>query len=308
MIKKHFLFFLLFSVSFYSFSQELSLRELLLNSDIVAVIKEKPPFLPKKEIAISDYEKMRVLDSIEVISYIKNDQKGFPKQPFLIKTNTNNTFFSHLGNIVPVPEIEDNMVPKNTLIFTKKRKNFIEVICLKNIASYKIHKIENFAKWIESTAKISHRKKRGQQYIDKYISNLNNNLISEDFIFFENILSPNSAFSSYYELDLKFTEQQKKQLKNYLFNNYYDDIELTKLVFKLYPKETLNLYKIKLIQIKIEEYSHYKHDQFLELFLKKTNKWDKKTELLLKSLSSYGNDSKYLKEKILNYLTKIISN
>lgn len=69
---------ILIFVSIITFGQTKSLRELLLESDVVAVTEKIPdPFFPEEKfIAFSDYEKMTVVDSVKIISYLKKGKKG----------------------------------------------------------------------------------------------------------------------------------------------------------------------------------------------------------------------------------------
>jgi len=202
-----------------------------------------------------------------------------------------------------------------TILFAKTQKDFSEVLYFKEIDEERLINIENFTIWMENTQKEKNEEERCRLYINKYLSMLESNEVSKDFLFFENILLPTSNFMLYYGNKAPnakmLTTDQKDRLKNYVFDNYFSDIENTKLVYGFYPAETLELYKIKLSEINTydDEFDNNsaQYNPYLEFVLKKTDKWNRDTELLLEILDDYYSNNKSLKRDVFERLVEKIN-
>ena len=152
--------------------QTKSLRELLLESDIVAVTEKIPdPFYPKEKfVAFSDFEKMTVVDSVRVVSYLKKGKKDLQGQKLLVNTDLKNGFF----NIIPTirePEIispyDRNPPKKKTILFAKVQKEFTETLYFKEINEDSIAEIEKFMGWMNEVQKQKTEAEKCQSYIKK---------------------------------------------------------------------------------------------------------------------------------------------
>lgn len=316
---KYALFIILLLCSSLTSGQTKSLRELFLEADVVAITEKFPnPFFPnEKKMALSDYQNVTIVDSIHIISYFKKGKKDLSSQKLIIKTDLGNAFFQNFRK----PEVVEPLSPYTkplaykTIFFAKTQKYFSELLYFKEIDEEHLTNIENFIIWMENTQKEKNEEERCRLYINKYLSMLERNEVSKDFMFFENILLPTSNFMLYYGNKTPnakmLTTDQKDRLKNYVFDNYFSDIENTKLVYEFYPAETLELYKIKLSEINTydNEFDNYstQYNPYLEFVLKKTDKWNRDTELLLEILDDYNSNNKSLKRDAFERLVEKIN-
>jgi len=169
---------------------------------------------------------------------------------------------------------------------------------------------------MDTTQKQKSEAKRCKLYIDKYLSMLKSNNLCDQFFFFENILLPSSNFMLYYKVKAPeatlLSSTQKEKLKDHLLKgNYFKNIRNTKLVYGLYPEETLAFYKEKLVQMDsydddpFDNYS-YQISYHLKFVLEEIGKWNKDTELLYSIFSSYSCKDTASKEKIFKRLVEKI--
>lgn len=262
---KTFLFIILTVVSVETFGQTKSLRELLLESDLVAVTEKIPnPFYPNEnKISFSDHQSAILIDSLKIISYFKKGKIDLSKHKVIIKTDLDNGFFQSVKQPGPIEPVNPNTQPiiYKTILFAKTHKNFVEVLYYLEMNEKDLTNIENFILWMNNTQKVKNEEEKCELYLKKYFSMLENNIvinnffINNNFLYFENILLPTSNFMLYYKAKTPkatlLTRDQNEQLKNYVFDDCFHDIENTNLVYTLYPEETVELYKIKLTEINI---------------------------------------------------------
>ena len=320
-MKIKFLVFIIFtSLSNLTYGQSKSLRELLLEANIVAITENFPdPFYPNEQkISISDHETLTLVDSVRIISYLKKVKIDLSNQKLVIKSNLANGFFDNLRK----PELVEPISPYSkppiykTILFANTQKDFTEVLYFKEMNEQNFENIENFILWIDTIKKLKNEEEKCKQYISKYLSMLESNNVSKGFLFFENILLPTSNFMIYYKIKSPkatiLTTEQKERFKNYVFNDdYFSNIDNTKLVYAFYPAETLEFYKEKLSEIRTydEEFENNsgKYNEFLEFVLKSTNKWNKDTELLLELIDDYYSNNKSLKRDTFERLVEKIN-
>lgn len=311
-MKKLLLLNLVFLFTTFS-GQTKSLRELLLESDIVAVTEKIPdPFYPKEEfVAFSDFEKMTVVDSVKIISYLKKEKKDLQGQKFLIKGLRNGFHFSMRNPEVVRILYPNQSLPKTkTILFAKSQKEFKEVLYFKEIDEYYIAEIEKFMLWMNEVQKQKTEAEKCQSYIKKYFL-LRNISVGNGFSYFENILLPDSSFMLYYKEKAPqatiLTKEQQEDLKYYLFDEkYFSDIDNTNLVYQYFPEETLEFYKTKLSEVRTydDEFEENpdKYSYYLKFVLEKTNKWNRDTELMLDVLGDYYSSNISLKRYIFDRL------
>lgn len=311
-MKKLLLLNLVFLFTTFS-GQTKSLRELLLESDIVAVTEKIPdPFYPKEEfVAFSDFEKMTVVDSVKIISYLKKEKKDLQGQKFLIKGLRNGFHFSMRNPEVVRILYPNQSLPKTkTILFAKSQKEFKEVLYFKEIDEYYIAEIEKFMLWMNEVQKQKTEAEKCQSYIKKYFL-LRNISVGNGFSYFENILLPDSSFMLYYKEKAPqatiLTKEQQEDLKYYLFDEkYFSDIDNTNLVYQYFPEETLEFYKTKLSEVRTydDEFEENpdKYGYYLKFVLEKTNKWNRDTELMLDVLGDYYSSNISLKRYIFDRL------
>ncbi|MFD2907635.1 hypothetical protein ACFSX9_02700 [Flavobacterium ardleyense] len=316
-------FYLFIIISFYStltFGQTKSLRELLLEVDLVAITEKIPdPFYPyERKIALNDHQAVILVDSVKIISYLKKGNKNLSTQKFIIIKDSENGFLQSIlapEAIIPISLYNKQQVYK-TILFAKIQKYFTEVHYFKEMDEINFTTIENFMHWVENTQKLKSEEERCKLYIEKYLSMLERNTVCEGFHFFENILLPTSNFMLYYKLKtpkaIILTTQQKERLKNYVFYDaYFDDIENTKLVYEFYPEETLEFYKTKLATIRTYDDAFdenpARYNEFLEFILKNNNKWNKDTQLVLEIIDDYYSNNKSLKREAFERLVEKIN-
>lgn len=306
----------LISVSIITSGQTKSLRELLLESDIVAVTEKIPdPFFPKEKfIAFSDYGKMTVVDSVKVISYLKKGKKDLKGQRFLIDTNHKNGFHSNMRIPEVVRVLNPNQSPPKTktILFAKSQKEFTEVLYFKEIDEDYIAEIEKFMVWMNEVQKQKTEAEKCQSYIKKYFL-LRNSTLSNGLSYFENILLPDSSFMLYYKekapQETILSKEQQENLKYYLFDvDYFSDIENTTLVYQYFPEETLEFYKTKLSEVRTydDEFKENpdRYSYHLKFVLEKTNKWNRDTELMLNVLEDYYSSNISLKREVFERLVE----
>jgi len=295
--------------------QTKSLRELLLSSDIVAITEKIPDtFYPKEKFfAFSDNEKMTVVDSVKIISYLKKGKKDLQGQKFLVNTDLKNGFF----NIIPTiktPEIispyNKNPPKKRTILFAKTQKEFTEVLYFKEIDEDYIVEIEKFMAWMSEVQKQKSEAEKCQSYIKKYFL-FRNITVGNGLSYFENILLPDSSFMLYYKEKAPqatiLTKEQQENLKDYLFDeDYFSDVENTNLVYQYFPEETIEFYKTKLSEVRTydDEFEErpYQYNFHLKFVLEKTNKWNRDIELMVNVLDDYDNHNTSMKRDMFERL------
>ena len=301
--------------------QTKSLRELLLESDIVAITEKiSDPFYPKATfVAFSDSKKMTVVDSVKVISYLKKGKKDLHGQKLLVNTDLRNAFF----NVIPtikVPEIispyDRNPPKKKTILFAKTQKEYSEVLYFVELNEDNVTEIENFMVVMNDVQKQKNEAEKCKLYINKYFEFLWKNKIKSDFSYFENILLPNSSFMLFYKEKAPqstiITKKQQVELKTYLFDgDYFSDTENTNLVYQYFPEETLDFYKTKLSEVRTydDEFEENpdKYSYHLKFVLEKTNKWNRDTELMLNVLEDYYSSNISLKRDMFERLIEKIN-
>lgn len=319
-IKKISILNLIFLFTAFS-GQTKSFRELLLESDIVAVTEKIPdPFYPtKKFVTFSDYEKMTAVDSVKIISYLKKGKKDLKGQKFLIDTNDGNAFYQKM--LVPIPVLpishfDKSQPKKETILFLKTHREYKEVLYFQELDEDRIPEIEKFMVWMNEVQKQKTEAEKCQSYIKKYFSLLRNNTVQDGFLYFENILLPDSSFMLYYKEKSPqatiLTKEQQEDLKNYLFDErYFTDTDNTTLVYQYFPEETLEFYKTKLSEVRTydDEFEDNpdKYSYHLKFVLEKTNKWNRDTELMLEILGDYLSSNVSLKRYIFERLVEKMS-
>ena len=317
---KLYLFIVLASLSTVTFGQSKSLRELILEADVIAITDKIPdPFFPnQRKVAINDHQSLTVLDSVRVVSFLKKGKKELAVKNLRITNNLANGFFQSMQTLefIEPPNPRSKPLRYETILFAKTQKDFTEVLYFKEINEYQITDVKNFVLWVDEAEKQKDDGERCKLYITKYLSLLERNNPQQGIQFFENILLPTSNFMLYYSAKVPkatlLTNEQKERLKNYVFeDDYFADIENTKLVYDFYPVETLEFYKTKLAAVRIYddefEDNPSKYNQYLEFMLKKTDKWNRDTELLLVVLDDYYSNNTSLKRYTFERLVETIT-
>ena len=293
-------------------AQTKSLREILVNSDIVAIVEplKNDPTWDPKTIFVSDIKIEQYIDSIDVISYLKGEKVNFQKEKVIIKNSFENAFFESIETPSRIAREMDESYTE--IIFCKKNKNTIELLFSTTIVSKKIRKIKEFIAFLDGVQEIKSSKKKSEIYIEKYLALLENkeNEIREDFYFFENILDLKSNFMLYYRSlpeGITLTENQKERFRNYFFNisEPLEKKEMLKTLYGFYPKEVKNFvyqYFEKLGDIDYEKLNDegYYYSGVIEFILEKENKLDDATKLQLAVLATFDNNIPRLKKMPLN--------
>ncbi len=267
MIKYKILFFKLLVIFLSSsYAQTKSFREIILKSDIIAEIahKESHPNFINKRWAISDSESYKYLDSIQVIQYLIGKNSNLEKERIIIHETIDNAFYEDLITTSPIlivdeSEGEDGYIGRSTLIFCKKGKLTFELVFSIDVYKEELNYLSTFIDFVKETEKIKSLKKRSKRYIDKYIEVIKdkNNIAGSgphypegELYFFEDILSPDSSFMTYYTsrgVRLNVTKNQKEILKNYAFetNLILKKDHLLALLYNDFPEEirTVTLHK-----------------------------------------------------------------
>lgn len=299
-------------------AQTKSLREILVNSDIVAIVErlKNDPTWDPKNIFISDIKMEQYIDSIDVISYLKGEKMNFQKEKVIIKNSFENAFFESIETPSRIPREMDESYSE--IIFCKKNKNTIELLFSTTIVSRKIRKIKEFIAFLDEVQKIKSSKKKSEIYIEKYLALLENkeNEIRENFCFFEDILDPKSNFMLYYKSlpdAVTLTEKQKERFKNYFLNiqKPLEKREMLKTAYGFYPKEVKNFvyqYFKELGDIDYEKINDegYHYSGVIEFILEKENKLDDATKLQLAVLGTFDNNMPRLKQDALELLLEKI--
>lgn len=302
MNSRTYLFLILFLGTLSASAQRWSLRELLATADIVAITASFPdPFFPdERKIAFSDHKTMTAVDSVQIISYLKKGKKAVQLRKLYINTQPENSFFDNFS-VPPLPvepvSIHQKPPVKKTLLFARSGKDYTEVLYFVELNEEAVAGIKDFMAWTDTVQQHKSESMRCKLYIEKYLSMLEGNNLGSGFCYFDNILLPGSDFMIYYRTKapeaVVLTTGQKEQLKNYLFEgNCFGDIETTRLLFQLYPEETLKFYQDKLSGIRVyddeferdaDEYTAY-----LRLILEKTNRLDSDAVLFLDIMDDYS--------------------
>ncbi|SHF23346.1 hypothetical protein [Pedobacter caeni] len=281
-------------VSLSAFGQRKSVRELLAVSDIVAVTEHFPdPFYPnEKKIAFSNHQAMTVVDSVKVIAYLKKGKKGLEGRRTFINNQSRNSFYDILRVptiMIPVYASDEKPPIHKTLLFARTWNDHVEVLFFVDLNENIIPEMKKFIDWDGGIQKLNNKSEECRLYIEKYLSMLESNEVGPYFPYFENILLPQSNFMRYYKAKAPaatiMTKAQKERLKNFVFgDDYFGNIENTKLVYEYYPEETLEFYKDKFSNIygygddfdkNADQYIVY-----LKFILASTNKLDKEAETL----------------------------
>lgn len=319
MKKYYFLLLLGISVSNFTYAQFKSLRVLLLDSDIVAIIDNNypDPFLLNKKVQVTDHKSLLLMDSITIVSYLKKGKIDSKKQKFMIETSLNNTFYNDIR--IPVhPEIittYDKPPEQVTLLFAKETASYVEILYYVRINVEYVASVKDFMLWIDAIKKERSEAEKCRKYITKYFSILNNNEINKNLLFFENILHPSSDFMQYYKVKtpnaIVLTSEQKDQLKAYWQDgHYFDTIEDAEMMYSYFPEITIDFYKNKFSEI--DDYNEYfnaetyNYANFLKFLLSKENKLNEENQFLINVLKEYNDNIIELKRNAYEQLVKKI--
>lgn len=112
------------------FGQSKSVRELALESDIIAVTGEKiEPYYKSPKFNINDHKSLLLVPNIKIEKYIRKNSSKI-KEPFLIDDFISNGFYETIGiPIAPVPiRPNENEPVRKTVLFAKTFSNYMEVL------------------------------------------------------------------------------------------------------------------------------------------------------------------------------------
>lgn len=312
---KLFTFSVLMLCSSIVFAQRKSLREILATADIIAITDEIPnPFYPiEKKHAVNNFEAYTVVDSVNIVSFIKKSKKDLSKNFWIHKALKNSFFDVFRFPQMPIKPVEINSAPrvKKTLLFSKSEKQYNEVLYFVELDENDVQSIKNFINWTDSVAKLKNEAIKCKLYIQKYIDMLPQNTNKDTYLsYFDNILMPTSNFMLYYKVKVPeatiLTIDQKEKLKDFLLNNDdFLDIEFIELVYQYYPAEVLNFYQDKLKNLSTYN-DEFKKDIdnyiiYLKFVFDKTNRINKDTELFFSIINNSSTDE-YTKREIFELL------
>lgn len=319
MKKQYILFFFAVCLSNVTFGQFKSLRELLLNSNVVAIIDNNYPDALDKKLPITDNESLLLMDSVKILSYLKQGKYNLAKQKLVIKTSYNNSYFDNNIRIpkYPIPvAFHDNIKPPTevTLLFAKEHNDYTEVLYDVRINEEDIPRVKNFMLWMDILKKEKNETVKCKKYIEKYLANLGAGLNS-NLVFFENILLPSSNFMLYYKARVPeatvLTAEQKNSYKEFWEDeHYFEDVKTAELMYDYFPKETIDFLKNKFSKIGTYDDDFNDRTQtyatYLEFLLKKQNTLNDEAQFQLNVLSTYNDNIIDLKREAFEKLVKKI--
>ena len=321
MKKQYILLIFAVCLSNVSFGQFKSLRELLLSSNVVVLIDNNYPdaFVSNKKLPITDHESLLLMDSVKILSYLKQGKYDLAKQKLVIKISYNNSYF---GNNIRQPKYpivftsHENIKPPTevTLLFAKEHNDYTEVLYDVRINEEDIPDVKNFILWMDILRKEKNETVKCKKYIEKYLANLGAG-VNSNLAFFENILLPSSNFMLYYNARVPeatvLTNEQKNRYKAFWEDeHYFEDVKTAELMYGYFPEETIDFLKNKFSEIGTYEDDFNDRTQtyatYLEFLLKKQNTLNEEAQFQLNVLSTYNDNIIDLKREAFEKLVKKI--
>lgn len=317
-MKKYIVLFVALFISNFTYAQFKSLRELLLNSDVVAIIDNNypDPWQQNKRVPISDYKSLLLMDSVKIISYLKQGKYDTKKQKLVIETSLNNTYYSDIR----IPERVNPITPFNkpptevTLLFGKENKDYTEVLYDVRVNENDLPKVKEFMLWMDTIKREKNEAVKCRKYLDKYLATLGGG-VNANLTFFEKILVPSSNFMQYYKVKAPnatvLTAEQKNRFKEFWEDeHYFDDIADAKVMYDYFPKETIEFFKNRFAKVSTYDDDFkdqtYTYGIFIEFLLTKENKLNDDNQFLINVLREYNDNITDLKRNAFEQLIKKI--
>ncbi|WP_300674604.1 hypothetical protein [Soonwooa sp.] len=318
MNRKNTLFIIVVFITNIISAQTRSLREMLLDADVVVITENisKPLFLQQKKLPITDNKSYVLVDSIRILSYLRKPKIDLSNKKFVVDNTISNAFSAVMSIPRPVDIVlpGSTPLPTKTLLIGKTSGDLVKILDYEELNESAIKDVEEFMTWLESIAKKKDDEKC-KLYISKYISMLRGNYAKKGLMFFDNILLPDSDFMLYYKSKsptaTQLTAVQKEALKEYFFDGtYYDDVRQSELIYSFFPQEVLDFYKTNLAEVRTydEEFKEMpaKWNDFIKFTLEKTNKWNRDSEILLDIIDDYYSSNTSLKRDAFERLIEKI--